>query len=110
MMSTRASSETFVGSASELGGLWVRVMPLWRYALFFVALFVVASASVAVRLDVQQLHKSLDRNYRAERDAQVLHERLLLERDVRRGAGSLEQLATRHGLGTEARVVWVKGQ
>jgi hypothetical protein len=84
---------------------WQRLVPLWRYAVWAAALFLVCAAAVAVRVDVQQLHKDLDRNGRLEREARVLNERLRLERDARRNAVAVQAIATEFGLTADARIV-----
>ncbi len=76
-----------------------RLIPLWRHGVWFAAMFVVAMTAIAVRLDVQQLHKDLDRHTRLQREAVVLNERLSLELDARSRAVALEVLATQLELG-----------
>lgn len=86
---------------------WQRLFPLWRHAVWLLALFAVSAAAVAVRLDVQQLRKDLDRNTRLERQAAVLNERLRLEIDARRRAVAVEGVAHRLELTTHAQIVRV---
>lgn len=71
-----------------------QLVPLWRYAVWLVALFSIAAAAVAIRLDVQQLRENLDRNDRLQRQSEVLRERLRLEVDARRRVASLERIGT----------------
>ena len=82
-----------------------RLRPLWRYAVFTMCLFSVTAFAVAVRIDVQQLRKDLDRNGRMQREAGILHDRLQLEMDARRRAAAMEVVARRLNLGTAASVV-----
>jgi hypothetical protein len=84
-----------------------RLWPLWRYAWFLAALFVVSAIAVAVRLDVQQVRKHLDRNDAAMREAEVAHQRLLLEIDARRRAVAMQGVAAELGLGPGPTVVHV---
>lgn len=79
-----------------------RLLPLWRYAAFLAALFTVLAAGALVRLDVQQLRKDLDRTSRATLEAQVLHDRLVLEMEARRRAVAMERVAVELGLGGTA--------
>lgn len=71
-----------------------RLLPLWRHAVWVVALFVLLVAWVSIRVEVQQARKDLDRGGRAHREASVMHDRLVLETDARRRAVALEVLAT----------------
>lgn len=82
-----------------------RLKPLWRYAVFTACLFAVTAFAVAVRLDVQQMRKDLDRNSRMTREATILNDRLHLENDARRRAAAVEVVASRLALGPEARIV-----
>lgn len=86
-----------------------RLLPLWRYAVFTVCLFAVTAFAVAVRLDVQQMRKDLDRNARAQREAGILNDRLHLEMDARRRAAAVEVVAQRLQLGAGAQIVRVEG-
>ena len=72
---------------------WVRLLGLWRHAVWASLFFGVCAASVSVRLDVQQLRVNLDRNARFSQQAQVLQERLQLEQDVRRRSAAVEAVA-----------------
>lgn len=85
-----------------------RLAMLGRYALFTACLFAVSAFAVAVRLDVQQLRKDLDRNTRMQREAGILNDRLHLEMDARRRATAVEVLASQLALGPEARIVRVE--
>jgi hypothetical protein len=84
-----------------------RLWPLWRYAWFLGSLFVVSAVAVAVRLDVQQIRKHLDRNDAAMHEAEVAHQRLLLEIDARRRAVAMQGVAAQLGLGPGPAVVHV---
>lgn len=95
-------------AAPALGGTLRRLLPLWRYLVYAVALFAVLAAAATVRLDVQQLRKDLDRNARATREARILNDRLHLEMDARRRILAMEQTAARLQLGPQARVVQVE--
>ena len=85
-----------------------KLLPLWRHGVWLGALFVVLACAVAVRLDVQQMRKDLDRNTRAQREALILNERLQLEVDSRRRAVAMEAVAAQLAMTTEARIVSVK--
>lgn len=85
-----------------------RLVPLWRHAVWFVALFVVSAVAVSVRLDVQQLRKDLDRHARMDTEARVLNERLRLERDSRRRAVAVEAIAQSMGVDQEVHVVRIE--
>ncbi len=85
----------------DLARLW----PLWRHAVWVVALFLVSAVAVSVRLDVHQLRRDLDRNARTQREAQVLNERLRLEIDARRRAVAVDSVADAMGMGADIRVV-----
>ena len=82
-----------------------RLVPLWRHGVWLAAVLDVAMTALAVRLDVQQLPKDLDRHTRLQRDAVVLNERLHLELDARSRAVALEALASELELGSDAVVV-----
>ena len=56
-----------------------RLLPLWRHGVWLCSLFAVLACAAAIRLDVQQMRKDLDRNTRAQREARILNERLQLE-------------------------------
>ena len=90
--------------ATPRRGLTERLLPLWRYAAFLTALFTVLLTSALVRLEVQQLRKDLDRTSRATLEAQVLHDRLVLEMESRRRAVAMEQVAVQLGLDGQARL------
>jgi cell division protein FtsL len=85
-----------------------RLLPLWRHAVWLVALFLVLAAWVQVRLDVQQLRADLDRNNRMSREARIMNDRLRLEMDARRRASNVEQVAVRLGMNGDAAVVRVR--
>jgi hypothetical protein len=78
---------------------WRRLLPLWRHAVWLLALFAVLAMATAVRLDVQRLRMDLDRSDRLHRGALVLNERLHLEIDARKRLavmlGAAEDLAMR---------------
>lgn len=93
-------------SSGQVGSL-SRLVPLWRYVAWMVALFVVLSFWVQVRVDVQALREDLDKAGRAQREARITNDRLRLELDARRRAVALEDVARRMGLGENARVVRV---
>lgn len=84
-----------------------RLLPLWRYAVWGMALFVVMAAWAQVRLDVQALRTDLDRNSRHAREARILNDRLRLEMDARRRAVHVEAMAGRLGVTAEAPIVRV---
>jgi len=85
-----------------------RFLPLWRHAVWLVALFLVLAAWVQVRLEVQSLRADLDRNTRMSREARILNDRLRLEMDARRRASNVEAVALRLGMGADAAVVRVR--
>ena len=88
--------------------LYFRLLPLWRYAIWVAALFVLLAVAVAVRLDVQRLQMDLDRNDRVLRNATVLHERLNLEMNSRKRLMVVEAYAAQRGL-EAAPIVLVEG-
>jgi hypothetical protein len=89
---------------------FARLLPLWRFAAFGAALFVLLAAWVEVRLEVQALRTDLDRTGRAAREEQVTSDRLRLELDARRRAVRMEQVARQLGLTSMAPVVQVAEQ
>lgn len=95
-------------SSSTWSVPWTRLVPLWRHAVFLIALFVVLAAAVVIRLDVQRLEMALDRNDRAQRGAEVLNERLLLELSARRRLQATEGLAAGLGAGPGIEVEHVR--
>lgn len=107
-MSTLSPASVPLGTELGRPGLqipWARLAPLWRHAVWVGLLFVVLAIAVTIRLDVQRLQMDLDRNDRAERAAQVLHERLSLELDARRRLQAMEGLATSLGATSEVPIV-----
>jgi hypothetical protein len=113
---TAASSSLLVASrtaqveARASGLRWAEVLgPLKGYGVWMVAVFLICAASAAVRLDVQQLHRELDRTHRAQREARMQNERLSLELAVRNRAAELEGAAGASGLGAQVVVVHVDG-
>jgi len=90
----------------QVGGR--RLLPLWRYAVWLAALFLVLAAWVQVRLDVQQLRADLDRNTRMSREARIMNDRLRLEMDARRRASNVEAVAAQLGMSGDAVVVRVR--
>lgn len=86
-----------------------RLVPLWRHGVWALSLFAVLAASTAIRLDVQQMRKDLDRNARAQREAQIQNDRLRLELDARRRAAHMEQVAAALALSSDATVVRLAG-
>lgn len=81
--------------------------PLWRHAVWLVALFALLTMWVDVRVDVQQVRKDLDRTGRAHREAQIQNDRLQLEIDARRRSVVLESAARQLAVGDQARLVRV---
>ena len=71
-----------------------KLMPLWRMVIWAMAVFVLLVAAAVIRLDVQRLQMDFDRNDRLQREAEVTHERLLLELDVRKRLGAVQQYAS----------------
>ncbi len=82
-----------------------RLLPLWRHGVWLAATFAVLACAVAVRLDVQQMRKDLDRNTRAQREASILNERLHLEVASRRRAVAMEAVAAQLAMSADARIV-----
>jgi hypothetical protein len=85
-----------------------RLVPLWRYAVWGFAFFVLLATWVEVRLDVQALRKDLDRTGRVTREQRVLSDRLHLEIDARRRAVRMEQVALQMGLASTVPVVEIR--
>lgn len=86
---------------------WVRLVPLWRHAVWLVVFFGICAFAVSIRVDVASLNKDLARNARLKREAVVLHERLELEWSVRRRTAAVEALAAGLGLAEEVPLVQV---
>jgi hypothetical protein len=84
-----------------------RLVPLWRHAVWLVALFAILTMWVDIRVDVQQLRKDLDRSGRAHREARIQNDRLQLELDARRRSVVLEDAARQLSFGDDARLVRV---
>lgn len=89
---------------------WTRLVPLWRHAVWLVALFVVLAIAVVIRLDVQRLEMNLDRNDRAQHEASVLHQQLTLEVATRTRLQAVEGWAGQIGATADVDVVTVGGQ
>jgi len=85
-----------------------RLLPLWRHGVWLCSLFAVLASAAAVRLDVQQMRKDLDRNTRAQREARILNERLELEVASRRRAVAMEAVAAQMAMSADARMISVK--
>jgi hypothetical protein len=86
-----------------------RLLPLWRHGVWLGTLFAVLACSVAIRLDVQQMRKDLDRNTRAQREANIVNERLHLEVASRRRAVAMEAVAAQLAMSADVRMVPVRG-
>ena len=71
-----------------------KLLPLWRLVIWAMAVFVLLLAAAVIRLDVQRLQMDFDRNDRLQREAEVTHERLLLELDVRKRLGAVQHYAS----------------
>lgn len=89
---------------------WLRLLPLWRYALVAAMVFGMAVFAVAVRGDVQRTMKELDRNESLRREARIQNERLHLELASRRRAVAMEQAAATLAVGPEAALVDVEAR
>ena len=87
-----------------------RLQPLWRHAVFLVALVSLLGIAAAIRLDVQQLRKDLDRNGHAQREALIQRDRLRLEVDARRRAMAMESAAVSMDMAHDVRVVRLGGR
>ena len=85
-----------------------RLLPLWRHGVWLCSLFAVLACAAAIRLDVQQMRKDLDRNTRAQREARILNERLQLEVASRRRAVAMEAIAVQLAMTSDARIIPVK--
>lgn len=100
--------ETSVTGATTSTGEWQSglrwMIPLWRHAVWLVALGALLTIWVDIRVDVQQLRKDLDRSGRAFREARVHNDRLRLELDARKRAFALEAAAAQLGLGDNAQL------
>lgn len=105
MEQTLIAVATLQARAPEWRRALVRLVPLWRYAVWGLAVFVLLATWVDVRLDVQGLRKDLDRTGRAEREQRVLSDRLRLEIDARHRAVRMEQVALQMGLASTVPVV-----
>ena len=87
-----------------------RLLPLWRYAVWVAAAFVLLTAWVTIRVDVQALREDLDKAGRAHREARIVNDRLRLELDARRRAVAMEAAATSLALTEQVRVVAVPAE
>jgi hypothetical protein len=91
----------------ELGGWaspWRRLLPMWRHVVWMGGCFVIAAVAVAVRVDVQDLRKDVERTQDMQKEALLLHERLQLEVDARHRAAAVEAMATELAIVTPASV------
>ncbi len=87
---------------------WRTFIPLWRHVAWMACVIVLVACQALIRVDVQQMRTELARNAVAQRHAQLLHQRLDLEMDVRNQAGALEQRGQLLGLSDEVRLVWLR--
>lgn len=92
---------------ADVAGRLERLVPLWRHAVWLVALFALLTMWVDVRVDVQQVRKDLDRSGRAHREARIQNDRLQLELDARRRSVVLESAARQLAAGDQAPIVRV---
>ena len=86
---------------------WIRLVPLWRHAVWLALFFGICAFAVSIRVDVARINKDLARNARLQKEATVLHERLELEWAVRRRTAAVEALAAGLGLTEEVALVQV---
>jgi hypothetical protein len=84
--------------------LRARLSPLWRHVVWASLLFSALSIGVTIRVQVQNLRQDLDRNVRAQRESNVVQDRLRLELAARRRAVVLDQAATQLALSEDVRV------
>ncbi len=82
-----------------------RLLPLWRYAVWVAAAFVLLTAWVSIRVEVQALREDLDKAGRAHREARIVNDRLRLEIDARRRAVAMEAAAASLALTERVQVV-----
>lgn len=103
------ATESVAGQAmpSDMAGRLERLVPLWRHAVWLVALFALLTMWVDVRVDVQQVRKDLDRSGRAHREARIQNDRLQLELDARRRSVVLESAAQQLAASDQAPIVRV---
>ena len=87
---------------------WRQFLPLWRHVAWLVCVIALVACQALIRVDVQRMRTELARNAVAQRHAQLLHQQLDLEMDVRNQAGALEQRAESLGLSDEVRLVWLR--
>lgn len=99
------STDTTGGPEITMGTVGRRLLPLWRYGVWVLVLFATLICSVVVRIDVQSLRKDLDRNARAQVEAQVVNARLRLELDARRRSAAMAKVGSGLQLGDHAEVV-----
>lgn len=90
--------------ARPIGVEWSlhHVLPLLRHLIPALVLLGAGLHLISVRLEVQSLSRDLDRQVSMRQEAQVLHERLLLEHDTRRRLIALEASATALGVSASA--------
>lgn len=70
-----------------------RLRPLWRYAVFVVALFTVSAFHVYVGLGAKQVRADLDRIAGTHDEARLLNDRLDVEIATRSRAVRMEEVA-----------------
>lgn len=98
---TNTSTMTVYAKPSEMESeiaIWVRILPLWRYGIWFGALFLLIAVAIVVRLDVQRLQMDLDRNDRLSSEAMIIQERLDVELNVRTRLGAVQVFSEESGL------------
>ncbi|TNE88582.1 MAG: hypothetical protein EP330_14515 [Deltaproteobacteria bacterium] len=87
---------------------WRRLVPLWRHGVWVASVFVLMAIAVAVRVEVQELRKDIERAESQQKEALLLHERLQLEVDARRRTAAVEAVAAELSIVTPASVERVR--
>jgi len=92
------NSVTSLTSPPAWHGALRRLIPLWRHAVWVVALFALVLEWVDVRVETQQLRADLRRSESAHREALEENEHLRLELDARHRALAMEAAGAELGL------------
>ena len=87
---------------------WRKFLPVWRHVVWLTCVIVLVASQALIRVDVQRMRTELARNAVAQRHAQLMHQRLDLEMDVRNQVGALEKRGHLLGLSDEVRLVWLR--
>jgi len=87
---------------------WRQFLPLWRHLTWLACVVFLVACQALIRVDVQRMRTELARNAVVQGQAQLLHQRLQLEQDVRNQAAALERRGRSLGLSDEVHLVWLR--